>query len=66
MPADLMFLIALAALALAILGSWQAAKRAAEFTLTADAKAAGYALLSIIGGAVVVVILAASLSWGAI
>lgn len=66
MPADLLFLIALAALALAILGSWHAAKRSAEFTLSGDTKAARYALLSILGGAVVIVIVASSLNWGAL
>lgn len=66
MPADVLFLIVLCALAIAIFASWRAAKRSTEFTFQSDKAAAGYALLSAIGSATVLAILAAVLPWGAL
>lgn len=66
MPADVLFLIALVAVALVNVGAWRAAKLWAEFSFANDVRAAGYALLSTLCSATVLAIVAASLNWGAL
>lgn len=64
MPADMLFLIAVVAVALVNVGAWRAAKLSAEFSFASDVRAAGYGLLSILCSAAVLGVVAASLNWG--
>jgi hypothetical protein len=64
MPADVLFLIALVAVALVNVCAWRAAKLWAEFSVPSHIRAARYGLLATLCSAAVLAIVAVSLNWG--